>query len=70
MAMELGAVFPDKIGKFRGEVVEKGRAIHGFWIRPGVTEDPRFPGGSSQTFATQVTLNRTDTRTWRVRSIR
>jgi CubicO group peptidase (beta-lactamase class C family) len=61
----LSAVFPESIGKFRGELVENGRAIHGFWIRPAATDDPRYPGGSSQPFATPVTLIRSGASSWR-----
>ncbi len=46
--------FPDDAGRFRGTIGE--RAISGFWIRPAATQDPRFPGGSSQAFATPMTL--------------
>ena len=35
----LRATFPENVGRLRGELVEDGRAIHAFWIRPGVTED-------------------------------
>ena len=55
------AEFP-AYGKFRGTLVD-GR-IEGFLIRRGVTEDPRFPGGSSQAFSTPVTLQPTATNTW------
>src|SRR5687768_8394943 len=44
--------FPGQLGRFRGALTDQGRAIDGFWIRPGVTADPRYPGGSSQPFAT------------------
>ena len=60
----LSAVFPEKVGKFRGELVGKGEAIEGFWIRPAVTEDPRYPGGASQAFATPVTLTRAGAKKW------
>ena len=46
--------FPDDGGRFRGTLTDQG--IHGFWIRPAATKDPRFPGGSSQAFATPLTL--------------
>jgi CubicO group peptidase (beta-lactamase class C family) len=60
----LSAVFPENIGKFRGELVDN-RAIWGFWIRRGITEDPRFPGGSSQAFASAVTLSLAGPNRWR-----
>lgn len=47
--------FADDRGRFRGRLGKDG-AIRGFWIRPGVTSDPRFPGGSSQPFATPAVL--------------
>lgn len=59
---KLAATFPDGYGKFRGTLVD-GR-IDGFWIRRGVTEDPRYPGGSSQPFSTPVTLRRSSPNKW------
>ncbi len=41
-------------GRYRGRLTEAG--IEGFWIRPAVTLDPRFPGGSSQAYAMPVDL--------------
>jgi CubicO group peptidase (beta-lactamase class C family) len=61
----LRAVFPEGIGKFRGALIESGRAIRGFWIRPAVTDDPRYPGGSTQAFSTPVTLDRFGANEWR-----
>jgi CubicO group peptidase (beta-lactamase class C family) len=54
--------FPGGRGRFRGRLVED--AIRGFWIRPAVTKDPRYPGGSSQAFATPMTLALTGEHTW------
>jgi hypothetical protein len=59
---ELVADFPEAGGKFRGERV--GRTIEGFWIRRGVTEDPGFPGGASQPFATPVILKSAGANRW------
>ena len=61
----INATFPQGIGSFRGTVAEDGRAIDGFWVRPGVTEDPRYPGGSSQAFATPLTLEPSGADAWR-----
>lgn len=58
----IAAEFPDGYGSFRGTLVDGG--IDGFWIRRGVTEDPRYPGGSSQPFATPVTLRRAGPDRW------
>src|SRR5262245_54063546 len=44
----LSVVFPQGVGMFRGALAADSRSIHGFWVRPGVTDDPRYPGGSSQ----------------------
>ncbi len=60
---EVLAVFPEAVGgKFRGRL--SGGLIEGFWVNRGVTEDPRYPGGSSQSFATPVVLRRAGTRRW------
>lgn len=48
---------------FRGTL--RGDAIDGYWTRPGVTTDPRYPGGSSQAFATPLLLRRAGRNTWR-----
>ena len=50
--------FPDGHGVFLGSVADKGRTIEGWWLRRGVTEDPRFPAGASQPFATPLVLER------------
>ncbi|MEX0733582.1 MAG: serine hydrolase [Steroidobacteraceae bacterium] len=55
--------FPDGGGHFRGALTADG--IHGFWIRPGVTIDPRYPGGSSQPFTTPLVLSSAGPDTWR-----
>jgi CubicO group peptidase (beta-lactamase class C family) len=52
-------------GTFRGTLVDGGRAIEGFWLRPGVTIDPRYPGGSSQPFAAPLVLRRVGRTSWR-----
>ncbi len=57
--------FPGDLGRFRGVLAGDRQAIEGFWIRPGVIEDPRFPGGSSQPFATPLTLKTAGEDTWR-----
>ncbi len=66
--------FPDGKGRFRGwlnigtpDITGQSRdyqEIQGFWIRPALTQDPRFPGGSSQAFATPMTLARTGSDTF------
>jgi CubicO group peptidase (beta-lactamase class C family) len=52
----------DDPGRFRGRPAEGSLA--GFWIRPGVMADPRYPGGSSQPFATPIVLERKARGTW------
>ena len=54
--------FPGDGGRFRGTLTDEG--IHGFWIRPAATKDPRFPGGSSQAFATPLALALTGQNTY------
>jgi len=54
--------FPDDAGRFRGTLMDQG--IHGFWIRPAATKDPRFPGGASQAYATPLTLALTGQNTY------
>jgi len=54
--------FPGDAGRYRGTLGEQ--AINGFWIRPAATKDPRFPGGSSQAFATPMTLSLTGQHTF------
>lgn len=61
----LDIVFPQGVGRFRGALSEDGRVIDGFWIRPAVTEDPRYPAGSSQAFATPLVLKLSGRDTWR-----
>ena len=58
------AVFPEGIGRFRGKLVDGGRAIESFWLRRGITEDPRYPGGSSQPFSTPLVLTRAGASKW------
>ena len=54
--------FPGDGGRFRGTLNDQG--IDGFWIRPAATKDPRFPGGSSQAFATPLKLSLTGQHTF------
>ncbi|HJW46018.1 MAG TPA: serine hydrolase, partial [Lysobacter sp.] len=61
----LSAVFPRGIGRFQGTLRADGQAIEGFWLRPAVTNDPRYPGGSSQAFATPLVLQRAGPDRWR-----
>jgi CubicO group peptidase (beta-lactamase class C family) len=56
--------FPDDRGRFRGALEPNG-AVRGFWIRPGITSDPRYPGGSSQPFATPIVLSPAGKTAWR-----
>jgi CubicO group peptidase (beta-lactamase class C family) len=51
---EIRFEFADGGGRYRGRLAAD--RIEGLWIRPGVTQDPRFPGGSSQPYATPVDL--------------
>jgi hypothetical protein len=57
--------FPGQLGRFRGALTDKERAIDGFWIRPGATVDPRYPVGSGQAFATPLVLKRSARNVWR-----
>jgi CubicO group peptidase (beta-lactamase class C family) len=54
--------FPGDAGRFRGRVA--GGEMRGFWIRPGISGDPRYPGGASQPFATPLTLARREDGAW------
>jgi len=51
-------------GRFRGRPNNSARSLDGFWIRPDVTADPRYPGGSSQRFATPIVLEGRGRGTW------
>lgn len=62
---DLRCAFPGDLGGFRGALAARGDEIEGFWIRPGVTADPRYPGGSSQAFATPLVLHRAGHDVWR-----
>jgi CubicO group peptidase (beta-lactamase class C family) len=62
---EIRFAFPRDRGQFRGRLIENGRAIEGFWLRPGVTADPRYPAGSSQPFATPLVLRSVGNAVWR-----
>jgi CubicO group peptidase (beta-lactamase class C family) len=61
----LSVVFPQGVGRFRGTLAGDGRAIRGFWVRPGATDDPRYPGGPSQAFATPLVLPASARGAWR-----
>jgi len=63
-AKNLRFSFPDDRGRFRGRLEAEG-AIRGFWIRPGIKADPRFPGGSSQPYATPMVLAPAGKIAWR-----
>jgi CubicO group peptidase (beta-lactamase class C family) len=57
------ATFPDGYGRFRGR--RTGDVIDGFWLRRGVTEDPRYPGGASQPFSSPLILVSAGKNKWR-----
>jgi CubicO group peptidase (beta-lactamase class C family) len=61
-ADEIVAEFPEGHGKFRGRIA--GKSIEGFWIRRGVTEDPRYPGGATQPFSSPVVLSPAGANRW------
>ena len=63
-ARNLRFAFPGDRGRFRGRLGAEGE-IRGFWIRPGITADPRYPGGSSQPYATPMTLSPAGKNAWR-----
>ena len=46
--------FPNGAGRFRGRIMKE--RIEGFWIRPAVIQDPRYPEGSSQAYASPLDL--------------
>lgn len=54
--------FPESGGQFRGALTAQG--MRGFWIRPAATADPRYPGGSSQTFVTPLVLSPAGPEAW------
>ena len=56
--------FPGNAGGYRGMFVEGGTEILGHWWRPAVTSDPRYPGGSSQAFATALVLQPDGANAW------
>jgi CubicO group peptidase (beta-lactamase class C family) len=64
-ARDVRFAFPGDLGRFRGALADDARLIEGFWIRPGVAADPRFPGGSSQPFATPLLLKSVGRDVWR-----
>ena len=52
-------------GSFRGRLSVDSRTIEGFWLRPsGSTANRRDPGGSGQSFATPMRLQRTSASSW------
>jgi CubicO group peptidase (beta-lactamase class C family) len=58
--------FPPDLGRFRGVLSHDEEEIRGFWIQPeGVLFDVRDAGGSSQRFATPLTLVRVGQNSWR-----
>ncbi|MGB5132631.1 MAG: serine hydrolase [Steroidobacteraceae bacterium] len=63
-ARNIRFAFPGDRGRFRGALEVEG-AIRGFWIRPGITTDPRYPGGSSQAYATPMVLAPAGKNGWR-----
>ena len=64
-ARDVRFAFPGDLGRFRGALADDAQLIEGFWIRPGVAADPRFPGGSSQPFATPLILKSAGRNLWR-----
>lgn len=53
-------------GKYRGVLSRDGGKIRGFWLQPAeILGSRRNPAGTSQKFATPVTLLRTGSGTWR-----
>lgn len=58
--------FPGNVGGFRGTLESSGATITGFWIQPPTgTQDPNDPGGSGQSFASPLALERTGKSAWR-----
>jgi CubicO group peptidase (beta-lactamase class C family) len=49
----------------RGALGSDGAAIDGFWQRRAVTDDPRYPIGATQGYATPIHLARAGDGTWR-----
>ncbi|MGH8222411.1 MAG: serine hydrolase domain-containing protein [Woeseiaceae bacterium] len=56
--------FPGNAGGYRGMFVRGDIEILGHWWRPAVTSDPRYPGGSSQAFATALVLQPDGRNAW------
>jgi len=63
-ARSIRFAFPDERGRFRGALGVDGE-VRGFWIRPGIKADPRYPGGSSQPYATPMVLAPAGKNAWR-----
>lgn len=63
-AQNIRFAFPNDRGRFRG-ALDAGGEIRGFWIRPGITTDPRYSGGSSQPYATPMSLSPASKNSWR-----
>ncbi|PYO09949.1 MAG: 6-aminohexanoate hydrolase [Gemmatimonadetes bacterium] len=55
---------PSESGEFRGTLVDGGRSIDGYWIRPAAPAGSRTPGNSIQGFATPLVLRRTNSASW------
>ncbi len=52
-------------GEFRGTLSRNQQELQGFWIQaPGVTRDPRDPGGSGQAYASPLVLQAAGTNAW------
>lgn len=60
---EVRLVFPRNGGVFRGEM--NGDVLEGFWVRPAVTDDPRYPIGATQGYAMPLILKPSGRDRWR-----
>ena len=58
------AQFAPDVGAFRATLPEAGAAFAGWWLRPGATADPRYPGGATQPMASPMVLERDGRRRW------
>jgi CubicO group peptidase (beta-lactamase class C family) len=57
-------VFPNGGGEFRA-VLGGGRILGGFWVRRAITEDPRYSGGATQSYAMPLSVRPEGSGRWR-----
>lgn len=62
---DLRLAFPNSGGAVRARVDTQGRIASAFWVRRAMTDDPRYPQGSTQAYATPLTLHAAGRNQWR-----